>query len=231
MPSGNDEKATMAPASGEKRDRNSANTDQPHYSPNPQDTKLLCVNDKDAIGRPMAKESIESANSADSKGGSGNVVGRFLSTEAGSKVIDVESDLADEFDRCVESPLSETDDTAKQLFPNPDKADQASDDNDDKQPDIVNKADAENFYGAIKRMTIALAAEYQNPPGMWWNAKVPGQRSPLHCPSKNLKQVSLGLTPLRLSPWRLLKGFNNGGSSATRFPDLPNLISGGPNRR
>jgi hypothetical protein len=81
MPSGNDETATIAPASGEKRDRNSANTHQPHYSPNPQNTKLLCANDKDAIGRPTAKESIDRANSADSKGDLGNAGRRSVPTD------------------------------------------------------------------------------------------------------------------------------------------------------
>jgi hypothetical protein len=111
MPSGNDETATMAPASGEKRDRNSANTDQPHYSPNPQDTKLLS--------------------------------GRFLRTDAASKVvIDVESDLADDFGRLGEMSPPDFDGTAKQLFSNLDKATHASDDNGDKQSDkTVNMVD------------------------------------------------------------------------------------------
>jgi hypothetical protein len=67
MTSENDATATMAPASGEKSDRNYVNTDQPHYSPNPQDTKRLCADGKDAIGRLTAKETSERANSADSK--------------------------------------------------------------------------------------------------------------------------------------------------------------------
>jgi hypothetical protein len=50
------EKSTMATVSGEKRDRNSDNTDQPTSSPNSKDAKLLCANDKAPIGKPKDDE-------------------------------------------------------------------------------------------------------------------------------------------------------------------------------
>jgi hypothetical protein len=52
----NTEKSTMATVSGEKRDRNSDNTDQPTSSPNSKDAKLLCANDKAPIGKPKDEE-------------------------------------------------------------------------------------------------------------------------------------------------------------------------------
>jgi hypothetical protein len=53
------EKPTMAIVSGEKRDRNSDNTDKPISSPNLKDTKLLFANDKVTIGKEKGEETIE----------------------------------------------------------------------------------------------------------------------------------------------------------------------------
>jgi hypothetical protein len=49
-------KSTMATFCGDKRDRNSDNTDQPTSSPNSKDAKLFCANDKAPIGKPKDKE-------------------------------------------------------------------------------------------------------------------------------------------------------------------------------
>jgi hypothetical protein len=53
------EKTTMADMSGEKRDRNSVNTDKPASTPNTKDTKLLCSADMEPIGKEKGKEIIE----------------------------------------------------------------------------------------------------------------------------------------------------------------------------
>jgi hypothetical protein len=53
------EKPTMADMSGEKRDRRSDHTDNPHSSPNIKDTKLLCADDQVAIGKQKNEEIVE----------------------------------------------------------------------------------------------------------------------------------------------------------------------------
>ena len=53
------EKATMAPRSGEKRDRLSDNTDQPAAAPNPKDLKFLGAGDNAEKIGSNGKDPIE----------------------------------------------------------------------------------------------------------------------------------------------------------------------------
>jgi hypothetical protein len=61
----NPENPTMAAVSGGKRDRNSDDTDQTTNSPNSKDSKLLCANDKVAIGKKKGEETVEIAQKND----------------------------------------------------------------------------------------------------------------------------------------------------------------------
>ena len=53
------EKPTMADMSGEKRDRNSANTDQPVSTTNTKDAKMQCSDDKAPLAKQNDAETIE----------------------------------------------------------------------------------------------------------------------------------------------------------------------------
>jgi hypothetical protein len=55
----NHEKPTMAAMSGKKRDRRSDHTDKLPTPPNTKDNKLLCADDRVAIGRKQVKELVQ----------------------------------------------------------------------------------------------------------------------------------------------------------------------------
>jgi hypothetical protein len=68
------ETPTMADMSGEKRDRRSDHTDQPPTTPNIKDTKLLCADDKVAIGRKKEEELVEPDSNTDDKANNDDIL-------------------------------------------------------------------------------------------------------------------------------------------------------------
>jgi hypothetical protein len=125
------EKPTMVDMSGGKRDRSSDHTDKPATTPNTRDTKLLCDDDMEAIGKGNEGKLVEieqKPNSAVICNDDDGVTSAFVKPDQ-KEVIDVDDlDSIIASGGLVESPGSDTDEhVPKTLFdPKDDKTDETT---------------------------------------------------------------------------------------------------------
>jgi hypothetical protein len=126
-----DEKPTMADMSGGKRDRSSDHTDKPATTPNTRDSKLLCNDDKEPIGKGNEGKLVEieqKLNSAAICNDDDGVTSAPIKPDQ-KEVIDVDDlDSIIASGGLVESPGSDTEEhVPKTLFdPTEDKTDETT---------------------------------------------------------------------------------------------------------